>query len=53
LAPAPKAPKAGTTLMLLAVDVPLVEEPPPPPQPASNTKGSNKHEISLRVFMIF
>ena len=65
LAPAPKAPRAGTTLILFKVDggttgggvtttggvgaVGLLESPP---QPASNAKGKTKHASNLLIFIV-
>ena len=67
LAPAPNAPKAGTTLILLTVGVTtggvttggvttggvlLVLLEEPPPQPAKNVRGKIKQARSLRIFII-
>ena len=65
LAPAPKAPRAGTTLILFTVGggttggvttggvttgaVVLLESPP---QPASKAKGKTKHASNLLIFIM-
>ena len=47
LAPAPKAPRAGTTLILFTVV--LLE---PPPQAAIKAKGKAKHTSNLLNFIL-
>ena len=67
LAPAPNAPKAGTTLILLTVGgvgvggvgvgatgvgAAVVVEEEPPPQPAKNASGRAKVRSNLCIFMV-
>jgi hypothetical protein len=66
LAPAPKAPRAGTTLILFTVGggttggvttgggvtMGVVVLLESPPQPASNAKGKTKHASNLLIFIM-